>query len=555
MPVPDESPHLNRDAWLIFAAGLLLFSSALFNREFMHLESRFALFAQEMMRNGLSLFPTLYQRPYPDYPATQTILIALLSMIRGKVTIVSAVLPTAVAAALTLSLTYRLGAIHSRRWGIYAVLFELLTYQFLASARSVALDPFISAATILCFYAAYSAKIEQAPARHWWIPVGLVSGFLFRGPIGVIIPAGVLCVFFLLEKDVRLLLSTVSISLGLLVVGMTGLLAAARHQGGAAFVDAVIHAEATGRVADQSAHLPLYYFINPFHAFALSFPVAVLVLGLYVRELRRAPALPEMRFLRHLAAWVLVIMAGLSIPTKQEIRYLLPIVPAVSLTAAYLFIAEPKNRFAQRLRHGIGILCGSVPFLGFAGAAICLGLDRLHLLPRDGHYLAAVLLFGLEAVLVVMVSKAVRTPSHRELAVVSLGAAAFLTLTVCITEPIAVTLNRVTPFVEQVEARRAPEQTIVFYQIGPDGADVKFMAALDRPVQPEFVRAPDALLTFGRPALFITTGSAFAALPPQIAARLHPILTGTIARTRCVAFTIERAPVDSPPPPLPQSAI
>jgi 4-amino-4-deoxy-L-arabinose transferase-like glycosyltransferase len=107
---------LRRDSLLIFFLGLGIFTAAL-DGEFISLQARFALFAQEMLRNGPSFFPTTYGIPYPDYPATSTFLIYLVSLPFGRVTPFTAVLPTAITSALILVVMYRIGATRSRNWG------------------------------------------------------------------------------------------------------------------------------------------------------------------------------------------------------------------------------------------------------------------------------------------------------------------------------------------------------------------------------------------------------------------------------------------------------
>ena len=104
-----QSRCTKRDSLLILLFGVIVFT-LLAAPEFINFDARFALFAQEMLRNGPSFFPTTYGTPYPDYPAASTFLIYLASLPFGRVTPFTAVLPTAVAAALVLVVTYRIGA-------------------------------------------------------------------------------------------------------------------------------------------------------------------------------------------------------------------------------------------------------------------------------------------------------------------------------------------------------------------------------------------------------------------------------------------------------------
>jgi 4-amino-4-deoxy-L-arabinose transferase-like glycosyltransferase len=193
----------NRDSLLIFLIGVTVFTIGL-GPEFLGLDARFGMFAQEMLRNGPAFFPTTYGRPYPDYPATSTFLIYLVSLPFGKVTPFTAILPTAITSALILVVIYRIGAIYSRQWGLFAALLALFTIKFFNLSRSISTDQYTSLATALCFYLAYSAAVYNKRKRLWFIPLLFAASFAFRGPIGLVIPAAVVCAYYLFERNFKL---------------------------------------------------------------------------------------------------------------------------------------------------------------------------------------------------------------------------------------------------------------------------------------------------------------------------------------------------------------
>ena len=88
------------EKWLVFLISLCLFLTAQINRELLQFESRFGLFAQEMLHNGLSFFPTVYGQYYPDYPALHTVLMTLSARLFGHFSVIAVLLPSACAAAL-----------------------------------------------------------------------------------------------------------------------------------------------------------------------------------------------------------------------------------------------------------------------------------------------------------------------------------------------------------------------------------------------------------------------------------------------------------------------
>ncbi len=62
-----------------------------------------------------------------------------------------------------------------------------------------------------------------------------------------------------------------------------------------------------------------------------------------------------------------------------------------------------------------------------------------------------------------------------------------------------------------IEKREA--RPIVFYKIGPDGEDVKFMVNWPKPFDPRFIQTQQKLLTYSKKVYFIALKSDFLNLP------------------------------------------
>ena len=339
-----QSRSTKTDSLLIFSCGVTAFTFAL-APEFINFDARFALFAQEMLRDGPSFFPTAYGTPYPDYPATSIVLIYLASLSLGRVTPFTAVLPTAVAAALVLVLTYRIGAMRSRQKGLAAVLFALFTVEFLAASRSVALDQYASLATALSFYLVCSSDCLGRRRRLWLLPVAWALGFAFRGPLGLLIPAAVTCVYYLWNGRFKRMLLAGTLAGGLFVLCLGGLLLAARAQGGTPFLRQVIEAQMTGRFGDKGPGFA-YYWYGSLVSYAVTYPLAILVAISRFRDVVNRKT-EEARFLGVLILWVVVVLLALSIPAAKKTRYVMPIVPALSLIASS-FLADASLALAAR---------------------------------------------------------------------------------------------------------------------------------------------------------------------------------------------------------------
>ena len=108
---PLPSPPSKTLLWQSLGLGLLallLFCAGVYQQPIIGFDSRFVLFAKEMLRHGPGFFPTTYGQPYADYSSASTLLIWLFSLPSGQVSSLSAWLPTAIASALIVSLIYRL---------------------------------------------------------------------------------------------------------------------------------------------------------------------------------------------------------------------------------------------------------------------------------------------------------------------------------------------------------------------------------------------------------------------------------------------------------------
>lgn len=145
----------------LFLFTLLLFTYGIASQEVIGFESRFYLFALEMWQRGFTWFPTTYQQPYADYPVGYTFLIYLAANIAGELNKLIAILPSAITAALTVTMTYQIGKLHDKNWGIMAAGLLILTFTFFKSARTLSLDIFPVFITTTCFYIAYLAQLNK----------------------------------------------------------------------------------------------------------------------------------------------------------------------------------------------------------------------------------------------------------------------------------------------------------------------------------------------------------------------------------------------------------
>jgi hypothetical protein len=91
--------------------------------------------------------------------------------------------------------------------------------------------------------------------------------------------------------------------------------------------------------------------------------------------------------------------------------------------------------------------------------------------------------------------------------------------------------------VEKVETLQKQNQgDLVFYKIGADAEAIKFMANLDKPVKPQFIKSPEAILGYTVPVYFISKQEEFANLPKDVAQHVKILANGSIGGDNCVVF-------------------
>ena len=503
----EINPHLRgfvarNEAWCMGFLALLLFTFGIWNQPFISFETRFAVFAQEMLRNGLTLFPTTYGQPYPDYPVTSTVLIWLASLPFGEVTKLSAVLPTASASALVVALTYRLLAPYSKRWGVLAVCFELLTLMFVAESRSISIDQMVSAITLGAFYLTHQAYREKKALPTKPLLLLLVAGFLIRGPLGVVIPAGVVFSHLLVTGGRREILVFAGWCGAVLIAGVLALLGAGMLAYGQDFVFEIVKMQATGRFGELGNTPKYYYFTSSVGNYALSYPIAVLVaLGLLVEKLRGRTLGEHAKMLILLLAWAGVVLLGLSIPQTKKIRYILPAVPALAGLASYALI-NGQSLSMKWVRRGVELALLLLPLL----AAVFIYTQKARLADHGfacGWYLAVFL--SLFAVSVLMTVFHRRNRSDGSLALCLVACLAAYVMQVGIIEPIHLQANDTSGFVRRIEALRAEQPgALVFYKENPDGLAIKYLVNARMDFSPRFVSDLEQLKNEPSPVWLLT---------------------------------------------------
>lgn len=492
----------------LFTISLFLFTIGLNHSEVIGFESRFYLFAREMLEHGPTWFPTVYQNPYPDYPATSTFLIYLTAKIAGHFSKLIAVLPSAIAASITVTMTYCIGAWHSKRLGFYSVVFLFGTIAFLKTARSIEIDMYGAMLTTISFYLVYSADQKQKSIPIFSILLCLFLGFSLRGPIGLVIPAGVICTYYLTDLRYKNFFIMGLLSFILLVMSTLLLLFLAYQTGGKLFVDDVLRMQILGRI--DNVYQPIYfYFTNGLSNYALSLPMSWLVfLGIFYSISKKKFANENEKLICKFLVWMLVIMIGLSIPGDKKIRYILPMIPAAALISAYIFIDERKYfQIFRAIFLRINLIFPSIFFV------LCLYF--LYYLNKKNWnidlpiILILVSLILLQLLAIILFFK----KNTQQFMVFTIGIFSFVLLEIAIIEPVLIDIDKAKNFVEEVESyRKTHHAKLVFYREKPDGLPIKYLVNMEKIEAPIFIDRLSDLALLKNEAIFITSEEYFLAL-------------------------------------------
>ncbi|MDR9875439.1 glycosyltransferase family 39 protein [Pseudomonas allii] len=513
--------------------ALLLFIAGNWHQAIIGFDSRFVLFAQEMLRHGPSVFPTTYGQPYADYLATSTLLTWLVSLPLGQVTSLTAWLPTAIASAFIVTLVYRLTAPYSQRWGLLSIALLLLSSNFISETRAVSLDQMLAAIALAVFYLGYAHDHFGAAKRLHWLYLLLILGFAVRGPIGLVIPTGVLCSYYLINRQWRQLFSFGLLALALLVACVGLLLLMAKLSGGESFMQDVIRMQFLGRMdGSEGSSGTLYYFTSSLGNYALAYPMALLVLLAMLLSGRRAPG-PALQLVWYCAAAGLLVMVGLSIPQAKKARYVLPMLPMAAIIAAYPFQVAHGRLFAglRGLLLGIWTLLPTLLIIG-----LLLARPRY---PEQLSHLGWVfgVLAGLQVVaLVTLFKRRLRPVGPAFAAVLAVWATYIL-----VVEPLERSIYDTRTFTlqvhEQVMQQRAP---VVLHGLGKDAKAIKYMVNLDCDQVPLFTQQAADLKPLQGPAWLVMSQADYEGLQDPRFRSITPTLTGEFDRNPYVLLHLAK---------------
>lgn len=299
--------------------------------------------AREMVVDGQWAVPHVNGEVTTDKPPLFFWLIAVFSLPLGKVTSLTARLPSILASLGTVWLTMRLGArFAGERAGTLAGVILMTTYLFWDKARTAQIDALLCFLILVALSAFEAFRAGQADGRRagalFWTAAALAV--LAKGPVGVLIPAGIALAILAFDRDLPAWKRFAPWSGPLLFVAIIAswialatLSAHGTYSVWGAFEKHVLNRAIHGMHHKQ----PVWYYLTVLPVQLL--PWSALVPGALLYAWRRRREAND-RFLLVHATFVCVFF---SIWTEKRDLYVLPAYPAFALLLSRLIVAAGEG--------------------------------------------------------------------------------------------------------------------------------------------------------------------------------------------------------------------
>jgi 4-amino-4-deoxy-L-arabinose transferase-like glycosyltransferase len=515
------------EPWIIFFGSLALFLYGIFGRELIGFETHGAVFAQEMLKNGFSFFPTTYGIPYPATVSGLALINSLFALVFGKFSTFSAIFAGALASSLTLVLIYKIALPFNREWGRIAVLLSLFTYEFFDATRSLTPEPFI---LLACTWALYLLIRQYAKT---WLTLPLLFGFFIDGPAGFILPA-LTCISFYIAHRNWLMLKQFSSQASLFFLGLCLLLlAAAKWQGDTLFVKEIFKAQILNPLLYAKDFSLLTVLQDAFTSFAIAFELALIGIILWFYERKSLNTIPH-PLMNTFAILIPLTLLCIYLTGPHKIRYALPMMPALALLGASLWLMNTQA--AKMIRQIFSMICLALPFILILLCIATIVVIHLKSLEVNAHYISAfctLTLFALASAYILFhhpMEYANRNPKK----IIGIGLASFLAAIIFVVKPIEISLNRVRPFVNHVVQILPANSTITFYKVRLNAEPVQFLSSLRQPVAIYFTDTLNDSRT-----IYITEAETFDDMPNEQKQKLKIILREKLGHKEMAVFQLE----------------
>jgi len=365
---------------LLAAAFIAIwFSNLEYHKLFLTDEGRYAEIAREMAVTGDWITPRLNGIKYFEKPPLQYWATATAYKIFGEHQWTSRLWP-ALTGLLGIALVLLAGSsLFGPTAGLYAALVLASSAGYIGIGHMNTLDmglTFFMTGTALAFLLAQRENISSVTSRRWMLAAWACAALavLSKGLVGIVLPAAVIAIYALLQRDfgvLRRLQWTMGIMLFLVIAAPWFALVQYANPEFAKFFFIHEHferflTESHGRVR------PWWYFIPMLAAGLIPW------LTLLPQALMQGWRMPQPKQVfqpaRFLLIWIIFIFVFFSASGSKLPSYILPILPALALLIG-LILAEMGTR--QLMWHTVPVLLAGVAVLALAPTVVLIGSERV----------------------------------------------------------------------------------------------------------------------------------------------------------------------------------
>lgn len=448
------SAWMKKHPFLFFCSIAALLSLSIAGLEITRIDVRFALMIGEMTKSFPGIFPTINAVEYPDY-FSPWFYCAYLTTLGGHwINLWSLALPSILAGAYTIFMTWKTGSLFSERIGFYASLFSFLAFEYTGVFVSFGIDAPVAAAGVTMLYLLERYKDRLNWKIHLAFALLLLFCFAVRGGLGLVVFGAAAGGWLLAGRKWKQVVTfgLTGAAASILCVGALYLLV--HLQGGAELWDGFLTWHVTSRMDDSDY---LYYFT----AGIISYSPGILIFLLIVLALHRKLLTEETA---GMVGFFLLPMILLSIPGCKHLRYMTISLPAIWLIAAWGVFHLPKNRLSAALTRAAGYLSIAAPVL----IACFWGIAVLMTFMKRYHTVHPWIPWSFGVLLTLLILFQLR--KEKELRTVLL----FGICSLFAYYPVLVLSDSSRDFVEKV-LKSGPCETVHFFMIPVDHDELKFI--------------------------------------------------------------------------------
>ncbi len=345
---------------LLISLCVLLFFFNLGGRDFWAPdEGEYAQISQEMLETGDWVIPRMNDRPTAQKPPLFNWAVAILSLPLGRVTEVTARLPSALGGLAGVLATYWLGRTlyNNRITALFSAMVLAVSPIYLNQARWVQVDmllcAFVTLSLAFFYYGYANPGSKQKAFLLGSFCIGL--GSLTKWPVAIIAPFLTILIFVTIQGQIKEFLNRrLFLYVGVIFLVSLPWYLASYLRGGPDFTRELILKHNFKMFLETWSHKqPIYYYLwnLPWEFFPWVVFLPAAVYQLFLKEEER----PQGNFL---LAWAVGTFCFFSLSQAKQAKYLLPMMPSLALIVGRFCEEILSEREAFSYRRWVQIPAG-----------------------------------------------------------------------------------------------------------------------------------------------------------------------------------------------------